>query len=99
MGYAFLLAFTKFFPFQVHVIENQHLAPVLDELPWRRSPEAVMCVEKWVEDGGWASLQSVGNICDQRNFDILKQIALKSLQDLKVWGLVGKFYRTVKNFK
>ena len=109
MGFAFLLAFTKFFPFQEqHDLNNSvrdnttelssPAAVKLDELPWNRSPDALSRIEKWVESGGKASLQSVGNICDVQNFEALKQTALKALQDLRVWGLAGKFYRTMKNF-
>jgi hypothetical protein len=102
MGFAFLLAFTKFFPFQpfesIQESSGASTAVVLDSLPWSRSHAASRRVEKWVERGGSASLESVGNVCDSRNFEALKKSALKSLRDLRVWGLSGKFHRTVKNF-
>lgn len=103
MGFAYLLAFTKFFPFQLHEMDN-HLGddedpgPQLDLLPWKRSPDATGHVERWIECGGRASLEFVGNICDVRNFEALKQTGLKALQDLRVWGLAGKFYRSMRNF-
>lgn len=101
MGFAFLLAFTKYFPFQLHNSNsalNHRTTIKLDSLPWDRSPSEISDIENWVEVGGNASLESVGNICDIQNFEPLKQTALDRLQDLHVWGLAGKFYRTIRNF-
>jgi hypothetical protein len=102
MGFAFLLAFTKFFPFRQHEMDilssTESSAPQLDELPWKRSLDASSSVERWVECGGRASLESVVNICDVRSFEALKKIALKTLQEHRVWGLAGKFYMAMKNF-
>ena len=107
MGFAFLLAFAKFFPFEAQTVDNNAIANAgairgeaikLDELPWRRSAEAVGRLDVWVEKGGKASLESVDDICDTRNFEALKQTALKALRDLRVWGLAGKFFRILQNF-
>ena len=103
MGFAFLLAFNKCFPFQQYNTysggDNENSSQVmLDELPWKRSPEATKRVEEWIECGGSALLEPVGDICDVQNSEALKQTALKALKDLRVWGLAGKFSRTIKNF-
>lgn len=104
MGFAFLLAFNKFFPFQTHERDDtasnvpQPSTIRLDDLPWTRSHVVLSRVEHWVHCGGSASLESVGNICDICNFAALKQTALKALHDLRVWGIAGKFFRTIKNF-
>ncbi|KAF2184126.1 hypothetical protein K469DRAFT_634275 [Zopfia rhizophila CBS 207.26] len=104
MAYAFLLAFTKFFPFEQYDPDSTGnatpgwLAVKLDDLPWTRTPDTLERIERWIEVGGRASLESVTNICDARNFEVLKQVALKTLADLKVWGIAGKFYKTINKF-
>ncbi|PSN72957.1 hypothetical protein BS50DRAFT_174443 [Corynespora cassiicola Philippines] len=103
MGYAFLLAFIKFFPVPAQHARRHCSAvvappPKLDEIPWTRSPEEAARVQKWVESGGPASLEGVANVCDVRDFEALKQAALQTMRDLRVWGIAGKFHRTISNF-
>ncbi|KAI0972120.1 hypothetical protein F4678DRAFT_431247 [Xylaria arbuscula] len=100
MGYAFLLAFIRFFPFQNIDIDNSAAALVvaeLDGIPWTRSSEGQDRIKTWISVGGVASLQQIGNVCDPRNFDIMKQDALGAMDRLRVWGLASKFKKTINN--
>ncbi|KAI1288688.1 fungal-specific transcription factor domain-containing protein [Xylaria venustula] len=100
MGYAFLLAFIRFFPFQNIDIDNSGAALVvaeLDGIPWTRSNEARDRIKTWIGVGGVASLQHVGDVCDPRNFEALKQNALDAMDRLRVWGLSSKFRKTINN--
>ena len=103
MGLAFLLAFNRFFPFHQGVTndpvdDTRSSAFKLDKLPWECKSDPSDRIAHWVECGGPASLGPVPNICDPQSFDVLKAFALKTIQDLRVWGLAGKFYRTMKSF-
>lgn len=98
-GYAFLLAFTKFFSFQQqHNTNAGTLAVKLDDIPWTRTPEAATQVQSWIDVGGRAAVDSVPDICSPLNFEALKQAALKSMRDLRVWSIAAKFHRTISNF-
>ncbi|KAI1360193.1 hypothetical protein F5Y08DRAFT_317903 [Xylaria arbuscula] len=101
MGYAFLLAFIRFFPSQNHTTTDGmagHAAAQLDGIPWTRTSEAQDRIQTWINAGGSASLHGVGDICDPRNFDAMKQDALNALDRLRVWGIASKFRKTISNF-
>ncbi|KAL1849963.1 hypothetical protein Plec18170_007059 [Paecilomyces lecythidis] len=99
---AFLLAFARFFPFENLPPPPQIDGPSLrlDELPRQHSQpsNSSRCPEVWIEYGGPASLGPVDDICQQRNFQPLKEIAVKTMESLRVWGLAKKFYRILRNF-
>lgn len=99
---AFLLAFARFFPFEDFPPPPQIDGPPLrlDELPRLHSQRSSFshCLEVWIEHGGPASLGSVEDICQQRNFQSLKEIAVKTMGSLRVWGLAKKFHRILRNF-
>lgn len=100
-GCAFLLAFAKFSspePWRREKTLQQSPAVRLDALPWQRSQEANGRLQRWVEQGGVASLDPVDDISAPRNFEALKQLTLKAMQDLRVWGLARKFQRILQNF-
>ena len=100
-GCAFLLAFAKFSsPVAWHDDSTIQGSPTvrLDELPWQRSEEANNSLRRWVEHGGVTSLDPVDDISAPRNFELLKQMTLKAMQDLRVWGLARKFQRILQNF-
>ncbi|KAJ5587130.1 uncharacterized protein N7459_002895 [Penicillium hispanicum] len=101
-SFAFLLAFAKFFPFdQLPAASRIEAPPIrLDELPMHRSQESHTSseLEIWMEHGGPASLWSVDDICNGRNFSALKEVALGAMENLRVWGLARKFHRILKNF-
>jgi len=100
-GCAFLLAFAKFSspePWREQSIVHQSSPVRLDELPWQRSEEANIKLQRWIEQGGVASLDPVDDISAPRNFESLKQMTLKAMQDLRVWGLARKFQRILQNF-
>lgn len=101
-SFAFLLAFARFFPFHQSPPPPLIYGPPvkLDELPkpHSHSAGASRALEIWVEYGGPASLDSVDDICHPRNFNSLKEVAVRAMEDLRVWGLAKKFHRILKNF-
>jgi hypothetical protein len=101
-SFAFLLAFARFFPFdQLPPPPRVDGPPIkLDELPkpHSHSTSSSRALEIWVEHGGPASLDSVDDICHPRNFDSLKEVAVKAMENLRVWGLAKKFHRILRNF-
>lgn len=101
-SFAFLLAFARFFPFEDLPPPPQIDGPPvrLDELPRQHAQQSGFSrsLDIWIEHGGPASLGSVDDICQQRNFQSLKEVAVKTLESLRVWGLAKKFHRILKNF-
>lgn len=101
-SYAFILAFARFFPFdRLHTHGQENRAPIkLDDLLHRQSEPLKMAnrLEDWIEHGGPASLEDVGDICREENFLSLKGAALRAMEDLRVWGLAKKFHRILNNF-
>ncbi|ETN36250.1 uncharacterized protein HMPREF1541_08527 [Cyphellophora europaea CBS 101466] len=94
-GYAYLLAFTCFFPFER--LHTRGAAAKLDVLPWRRTAIDETGLKAWVERSGPASFLSVDDICDSKNFETLKQEGLRALDGLRTWGLARKFYRVLQS--
>lgn len=101
-SFAFLLAFVSFFPFdQVQPTLPGPIPPVrLDESPLQRfqSANSFDQIQRWIEQGGPAQLESIDDICNVHNFPALKQLALRTLGRLRAWGLAKKFHRILKNF-
>lgn len=95
-GFAYLLAFARFFPFEAFQQPTTDRTVRLDVLPWRRTRQDEAELKLWVERGGGASLAPVGDICDQSNFAKLKQEGLHALNELRTWGLARKFYRVLQ---
>jgi hypothetical protein len=93
-GYAYLLAFVRFFPFDL--LPNAAISARLDILPWRRSESEQNDLHAWVERGGRAKLSPVDDICDTANFNQLKQQGLLALSELRMWGLARKFHRVLQ---
>lgn len=98
MGYAFVLAYVKLFPFRDFDVGDANEVAKLDEIPWTSGPDAAARIEKWIQNGGPASLGCIKNICDRESFQAAKQVALDALTKLSVWGLAGKFRQTVNRF-
>lgn len=93
-GFAYLLAFARFFPFER--LQHPGTATRLDLLPWRRTPQHELDLKAWIERGGRASMRPVEDICDPSNFSLLKQEGLNALNELRTWGLARKFYRVLQ---
>lgn len=53
----------------------------------------------WIENRGPASLGPVSNICNRQSFATLKDHAVQTMEDLRVWGLASKFRRILKSFE
>lgn len=100
-SFAFILAFARFFPFdRLSTAPQEHITVKLDELPHRQSEtiKAAARLEDWILNGGPASLDSVADICKEENFSALKEAALRTMEDLRVWGLAKKFHRILNSF-
>lgn len=101
-SFAFLLAFARFFPFEeCPPPPNVDSPPVrLDALPRQHSQLVSLPrgLALWIEHGGPASLGPVDDICHSGHFNTLKELAVKTMEDLRVWGLAKKFHRILRNF-
>lgn len=103
-SFALVLAFARFFPFEdeseINAQRDVHCVK-LDEIFFRQttSNTSAAKVQKWIENGGSASLGLVNNICNRHSFVALKDHAVQTMEDLRVWGLASKFRRILKSFE
>lgn len=101
-SFAFLLAFARFFPFGDMPPPPQPDGPPvqLDGLSRRDSQHgrSSRSLEVWIEHGGPASLGPVNDICHKGNFQSLRDVAVTTMEGLRVWGLARKFHRILRNF-
>lgn len=99
-GYAFLVAYVRFASFtDFDATMTQDSAAVrLDGIQWLRDAETSARINRWVQFGGPVSFGEIGNLCDRRSFDKVKQTALDALSSLSAWGLARKFCQTISRF-
>lgn len=93
-SFAFLLAFTKL---SNNSINDGETGINLDVLPWQRCEADDLMLKHWTIHGGPARVGEV-DICDKGNFEALRELALKTMQEFRVWGLARKFYRILQTF-
>jgi hypothetical protein len=93
MGYTFLMAFAKHGP-HGGCFPCQGTADKLDGVSLDVTQATVKhkeAVERWIEHGGPAVVDPIGDICDIGAFSKIRQQALQTMGSLRHWGLAEKF--------
>ncbi|KEF59378.1 uncharacterized protein A1O9_04222 [Exophiala aquamarina CBS 119918] len=93
-AFAFLLAFTKL---SSGSSNEGRPAIHLDVIPWQRCEADAPMFEYWTIHGGPACIGGV-DVCDSGSFEALRDLGLKAMHELRVWGLARKFHLILQNF-